>query len=185
MVKRWWAVLLAAALLVTASGCGWDQKNGSQDYAPGETVSTYWFDFTLETVETVDSYDGYRPASGNRLIVCHLLLVNTFDEAITMSQTDFFLLWPDDSGDTSAALEGMTGAYALPKFSNRQLPDEYELPLWATQEGDLVFEVPQAVTSGALAFEEYYVDGESETGYSIGDHYAVRFSLESDGPSPS
>lgn len=176
-MRRWWSLLLVAAILTSVSGCSWGQNKGTGDYAPGDTISTYWFDFSLDTVDVIDSYDGYRPASGNQLVACRLSLKNTFDEDISMSQTDFFLLWPHASGDTSSEQDEMTGTYALPKFSNRQLEDTYNLEPGESREGDLVFEVPETTGRAALVFEEYYVDSESETGYSIGDRYQVWFDL--------
>ena len=176
-MRRWWSLLLVAAILMSISSCSWGQNKGTGDYAPGDTISTYWFDFSVDTVDVIDSYDGYRPASGNQLVACRLSLKNTFDEAISMSQTDFFLLWSHTSGDTSSEEEEMAGTYALPKFSNRQLEDTYDLEPGESREGDLVFELPDTTDRVALVFEEYYVDSESETGYSIGDRYRVWFDL--------
>ena len=178
-MKKWLALLCVSALLAAAPGCVSKQAERQQDFVPGEPVSTYWFQFTLDGVDWVDSYDGYRPAADSRLVVCRISIENTFDDAISMTQTDFFLLWEDEDhpADSSAELEGMAGSYALPQFSNRQMEDSYDLAREELREGDLVFEVPREVERCALVFEEYYVDSESETGYSIGDRYQVWFDL--------
>ena len=177
--KRW-GTLLLVLLWMVLPGCTDQGAESEGDFVPGETVSTYWFEFTVEAVTAMDSYDGYRPEDGNRLMVCRLSLENTFDDTVSMTQTDFFLLWEDGAGpsDQSVSLEGMVGTYALPKFARDQMEDNYDLPQGEKREGDLVFEVPETVDQFALVFEEYYVDGESEAGYSVGDHYAVWFTLE-------
>lgn len=180
-MKKRLLLLCLAVLLTAVPGCAWNQAEKQQDFVPGEVVSTYWFQFTLESAEEVDSYDGYRAGDGNRLLVCRISLENTFDDTVSMAQTDFFLLWEDPTSttaDTDTGLEGMVGTYALPHFSNRQLEDAYDLDREEMQEGDLVFEIPEEITQCALVFEEYYVDAESETGYSVGDHYAVWISLD-------
>ena len=175
-------VLVLAGLMLLLAGCSPEEKDRLGEYELGEQVSTYWFDFIVEKVEPVDSYDGYHPSEGNRLVVYRLSLENTFNQTVTMVQTDFFLLWPDEEeGEESssrASLGGMVGSYALPKFSESQMEDTYDLTWGGRAAGDLVFEIPQEVDRAALVYEEYYVDEESETGYSAGDHYAVWFSLE-------
>lgn len=146
-------------------------------------MSTYWLDFTLDEVTSVEKYNGYQPDQAHRLVVCRLTVENTFDEEISMAQTDFFLLWEDpereqEEDDSEPDLSEMVGTYALPCFSDSQLEDSYQLAKGEQRSGDLVFEVPTEVTYSALIFEEYYVDEESELGYSVGDHYTVWFSLE-------
>ena len=54
--------------------------------------------------------------------------------------------------------------------------------------GQLVFQVPSSVSRAALMFEEYYADGESESTYTVGDHYLVWLDLGEElqeGPDPS
>lgn len=176
--------LLTLAILALLAGRSLGREDRLGEYGVGETISAYWFDFSLDQVDCVDSYDGYHPREGYRLVVCRLSLENTFDEAVSMSQTDFFLLWPDGEESQSDDLGDMVGSYPLPHFSDRQLKDSYQLSKGERLQGDLVFEVPLEATRAALVFEEYYVDEESQTGYSVGDHYTVRFPLEEALPSP-
>lgn len=186
MKKRRMLIPLALGGLVLVallSGCSMDAEERLGEYGVAETIPTYWFDFSLDQVDEVDSYDGYHPRDDSRLVVCRLSLENTFDETVDMAKTDFFLLWSDEVEADAAqtGLEDMVGTYALPQFSQGQLPDSYQLAEGERLRGDLVFEVPREVTQVALVYEEYYVDEESATGYSVGDHYTVRFSLGEDG----
>ena len=110
-----------------------------------------------------------------------------------MGRADFVLLWEsgedtDAPSGSGAAWQGMEGVYPLPRYAEGQLPDEYELGQDETVTGQLVFQVPSSVSRAALMFEEYYADGESESTYTVGDHYLVWLDLGEElqeGPDPS
>ena len=177
------AWLLALSLILTACGGGKKQE----DFSPGETVETYWFDFAVGEVLQADSWQGWEAQEGSRLVICALSLRSTFDSPVPMGRGDFALLWesgerpgPEDVGPWAE----MEGVYPLPAGSAGQLPDEYELDPGEERTGRLVFQVPDEVTRAALMFEEYYVSGESEDDYAVGGHYMVWLDL-GDGPEPA
>ena len=154
--RRCAALALILVLAVSLTACGqWGEK---REFQPGERVSTYWFDFSVNEVRTESSWQGRRA-----------------------EDTDA----PSGSG---AAWQGMEGVYPLPRYAEGQLPDEYELGRDETVTGQLVFQVPSSVSRAALMFEEYYADGESESTYTVGDHYLVWLDLGEElqeGPDPS
>lgn len=174
--RRTAALVLALCLLLAACA---DRKEQQTDFQVGEKVSTYWFDFTVDQVETADRYETYVPAEGNRLVVCGVTLKSTFKEPVPMNWADFVLLWEDPEGGFSSQSEpaGMDGVYPLPALSQEQLPDEYEIEKGKTLTGDLVFEVPAQVTRASLVFQELFAEGESENEYSEGEAFQVLIDL--------
>lgn len=180
-MKKTYGCILAAALMVVLTACSVIPGMGKKktEFEVGEAVSTYWFDFTVNQVETVERLGSHEPAAGNILLVCHMTLESTFEEPVPMNWADFVLLWEtegdEDSG--SAGQGGMDGAYPLERYSDEQLPDEYKLEKDEVREGSLVFEVPQAVTGASVVFQELYAEGDSESEYSEGDYYTVYFEL--------
>lgn len=180
--RQGWILVLLLALGLTLAACSAVPGMGEKktEFEVGEKVSSYWFDFTVNGVETTDSYGGYQVKDGYRLVVCDMTIKNTFGDVVPMNWADFTLLWPgegqsDSSADTS--LSNMEGSYPIPESSDEQLPDEYEMEKDETREGVLVFEVPNEVTKAAVVFQELYAEGESESKYSEGDHYMVWFSI--------
>jgi len=167
------ALLLAAALLL--SGCGGPSEGTDKDYEVGQKVSTHWFDFRVEEARTADSCDGYPAPEGTCLAVCTLSLENTFDEDVPMNRGDFVLVWEAD--EEAVSDHGITGAYAMERYSVKQLPDEYTLEREETRSGTLVFVVPDGVERAALRFQEYYAEGEAGSGCIPGESYQVWFDL--------
>ena len=167
------ALLLGAVLLL--SGCGGPSEGTDRDYALGQKVSTHWFDFRVEEAQTADSCDGYPAPEGTRLAICTISLENTFDEAVPMGRGDFVLVWETDEDVVSD--HGITGAYAMERYSVKQLPDEYTLEREESRSGTLVFVVPDGVERAAVRFQEYYAEGEQGSGYTPGERYQVWFDL--------
>lgn len=189
--RRCAALALILVLAVSLTACGqWGEK---REFQPEERVSTYWFDFSVNEVRTESSWQGRRAEDGCRLVICELEIQSTFSEAVPMGRADFVLLWEsgedtDAPSGSGAAWQGMEGVYPLPRYAEGQLPDEYELGRDETVTGQLVFQVPSSVSRAALMFEEYYADGESESTYTVGDHYLVWLDLGEElqeGPDPS
>lgn len=163
--------ILALALLVltmTLSACGGEERT---EFRVGEEVSTYWFKFTVESVEQTDCYEGREAAEGSRLLLCELSLENTFDGPVPMGQGDFVLLWEDETGTEQ-------GAFPLAHYTQSQLPDEYDLAKDEERTGLLIYEVPKEVAQAWLLFEEQYVSGESESDYSVGERFTVGFTIQ-------
>ena len=137
MKKRGWILGLAALTLL--SGCGaFPAESGVTEAVLGETVSTRWFDCTVEEAEARKSYESDTASGGNKLVVVELELKNTFHEAVSMYDTDFQLYWGGCGPDE--------WAMPLDPYCEDQLPREYDLEPGKSREGLLVYEVPQEET---------------------------------------
>lgn len=177
-MKRKLSLLFAAVLLsgLVLTACASPSgEDGNTEFETGEAVSTYWFDFTVNSAETAKRYGAYTAAEGSRLVVCELTIENTFKTAIPMGWADFVLLWTRPDGGSSDETQGV---YPIPAgYADRQFPEEYEIEKGDTAEGILIFEVPEDVTQAAILFQELYADGESESQYTEGASFLVRLTL--------
>ena len=135
---------LMASILLLLSACGsipgmegGSSSGGSASssdgtYHVGDTISTAFFDFTV-----------------NSAVVADLTIKNTETYSMPMGQYDFMIAWGDGDEDF---------AYPLNQYCESQLADEYEIPIAGSAEGSLVFEVPSDQKDFTLGFEEYYED---------------------------
>lgn len=174
---------LAAALLLPACGQGgpdlvpgsWeDGEPGLKQGVLGDTLSTQWFDFTVDGAYSCARYGSYTAADGNKLVVATLTLNNTFGSPVDMWGDDFAILWDDPDQDSGAAP-------ALPEgISGEQFPDEYVLAIDEVRTGQAVYEVPQDFSDFALAFQEIFEDTENPDNLDgvEGDTFLVSFTAE-------
>ena len=143
-------------------------ESGVTEAVLGETVSTRWFDCTVEEAEARKSYESDTASGGNKLVVVELELKNTFHEAVSMYDTDFQLYWGECGPDE--------WAMPLDPYCEDQLPREYDLEPGKSREGLLVYEVPQEETEFTLAFLELIENGTEEG--EEGDLFLTRFTVE-------
>lgn len=170
-MKHWRIAGLALAAALGLTGCGAipGMGGGDQEGAVGETMSNAWFDFTVDSAQAVDSYEGYTAGEGEKLVVVDVTMRNTFTQSVPMSSYDFQLFWEDISDDDDRC-------FALPSYCQAQLPDSYELAVDEERAGALVYEVPREETDFQFMFLEIIDDG-SEEG-STGDLFTVSFTTE-------
>ena len=157
-----------AALAVTITGCSVIPGMGGNETGEshlGDTVSTLWFDYVVNSADPMDTYEGYTAAEGNKLVVVDLTMKNTFDESVPMFDTDFQLYWGDYNDDE--------WALPLEVYCDAQLPAEYYLSIDETREGVLVYEVPTDVRDFTFAFLEVRDNGTEEG--EEGDLYLTYF----------
>ena len=147
----------------SASGSGAGSSNKDGNFYVGDKVSTIFLDFTVNSVESVSEYEGYTPAEGNKLVVLDMTIKNTETYSLPMFQSDFPLFW--GSGDED-------GDFPLEKYCDKQLDDEYEIPIGKSTDGVLVYEMPQDAKDCVLVFEEYFEDE------SVGENYGVYFTVD-------
>ena len=113
--KRLFAVLLAALVgLGALTACGGGNENGAtgeeaedqeEGYVPGgglgylgDTMYTYWFDFTVEDAYICQSYDSYTAAADMQLVVVTMAVQSTFLQSLPMSRYDFQIQWGGEIG---------------------------------------------------------------------------------------
>lgn len=188
-MKKWFSLALALMLVLTLAACGGDSgKSGSSGssndgagsgdvYANddgygegrlGDTVHSYFLDFTVNSAYTTDSYAGFTPAEGNQVLVVNMTVKNTFNESITMWDDDFWCQWSSgqEAEDFAYAITEDGSDLPLDTISDEQLPGEYDLSVSEERTGDLVFEVPagDGAADGnfekdfSIAHQEYFVN---------------------------
>lgn len=173
------AGLAALTMAAGLTGCsGVTLLNGisaKTDGAVGDTLSNMFFDFTVNTVSTPDSYYGYIPSDGNQLVVCNLMLKNTTEDDLPMYDADFQLQWGDGEEDYAWSLNPLEeDENGVP--TNDQMPLEWTLPVDGEAVYDLVFEVPGELSAFSLVYLELYTDY-STGAEGTGDLYSVHFNL--------
>lgn len=188
MFKKVFAIILASAALLLFASCGASSSSISEvveesssvadegnsvaanssvsipeesgdSYAVGAKVSTYFFDFSVDSAKATDTYAGYTPEEGYKLIDVVITTTNTFGETFEMYDTDYQLQW-NGREDFADPLEALDDTMA---------PAAHDLP----NDGDMtfhyIFEVPADVTEFELCYLEEMADN------TTGNIYFVSF----------
>ena len=181
MKKKIVSLALALTMLLTLASCDvlslkpGGSSNGSSTSTGndkegyiGDTLSTYWFDFTVDDAYICDEYEGYTPASGYQLVVVEMTLKNRVTFSVDMYRGDFPILWDDEENGLD---------YPLAYIGGDQFPDEYTLGINQKKSGELVYEVPTDYRDFSVAFLEIFEDENNEDGRD-GDVFFVDFTPE-------
>ncbi len=164
-MKRLASILLALTMALALAACGegglsltpggGSGEPGLKTGFVGDTLSTYWFDFTVNDAYSCAQYGSHIASAGNKLVVAAITLKNTCGESVDMWGDDFAILWDDPDEDSGAAP-------ALPAgISDDQFPDEYVLKINETRAGTAIYEVPEDFRDFVIAFQEIYEDTEN------------------------
>ena len=145
-----------------------DFFGGYEEGRFGDTMETYFFDYTVNSAYLCDEYNGYLPLDGNRLLVAEVTVKNTFTESIEMYDTDFQVQWNTDGEDDY----DVPITYYEDPVSDDQLPAVYELSVNEEKTGLLVFEVPEGYKDFSISYLELF-DDDSE-----GDVFFVYFTAD-------
>lgn len=146
-----------------------DNAGSTGGYAEGrigDTMQTYFFDYTVNSAYLCEEFNGYQPSDGKCLLVAEVTVKNTFNESIEMYDTDFQIQWNSDGADD---YDFPITAYAEP-VSEEQLESTYELGINEEVTGLLVFEVPTERKDFSISYLEQFDTGDE------GDVYFVYFS---------
>ena len=160
--------LLGGLTALVLSGCGLlpgTERTETEEVHVGDTVSTSWFDYTITSAQSADSYQDRTADEGCKLIVVELTIQNRFDEPVPMYDSDFQLYWGEYAQDQ--------WALPLDVYCSEQLPQEYSLAVGETREGVLVYQVPDSACDFTLAFLEVFDNGTPEG--EEGDVYLAYF----------
>lgn len=152
------ALMLALSMTACGSSGGGDgyAKDGYAEGVLGDTMHTYFFDFTVNSAYIASEFEGYAPAEGNELLVTEVTVKNTTKSSIPMGDADLQAQWGETDDDD---------AFAWPiedKVSDKQLPYEYELGVGEERTGLLVYEVPTGYKDFSLSTMELFDDGSEE-----------------------
>lgn len=170
-LKKITAVLFCLVIVFTFAACGGSDDTKTKDGgtlldeakagfadnigelatgAVGDTLSNSFFEWTLNSVETVDEHQGKTAKDGYQFVVANISMKNKVDYAFATGNFEF-------SGIFEASNEGLLDT--LSKYYDGMIPDEVELGAGETLKGDLVFEVAKDVEELILDYQEYYEDG--------------------------
>lgn len=147
---------------------GIESSGGYAEGRFGDTMKTYFFDYTVNSAYLCEEYNGYQPADGNCILVAEVTVKNTFNESIEMYDTDFQIQWNSDGEDD---YDYPITAYADP-VSDEQLEGTYGLGINEETTGLLVYEVPTGENDFSISYLEMF-DDDSE-----GDVYFVYFTAK-------
>ena len=157
-----------------SAGDGVYAEDGYAEGRLGDTMHSYFFDFTVNSAYVADTYEGYTPAEGCQVLVVDITVKNTSSSSIEMWDDDFQAQWSDSQ---------VTEQYAWPMTeehepaSDSQLPDEYELGVNEERSGLLVYDVPTGEKDFSISYLELFDDGTEEG--EEGDMFFVFFTAES------
>lgn len=159
----------AASSSSAESRAGYPDENGNAEGRLGDTMHTYFFDYTVNSAYLCDEYEGYTPQDGNEILVADVTIKNTVTSTLPMYDTDFQVQWNDTADDAF----GFPITLELNDVLNDQmLPGEYELSIGKTLNGLLVYEVPAGNKDFSISYLEMFDDD------STGDVFFVYFSAE-------
>lgn len=168
---------LVLVMLLSLAGCGGSSGQSASEGRVGDTMETYFFDFTVNSAYICTEYEGYMPAEGNHLMVADVTVKNTGRSSIEMYDWDFQVQWGDGDEDYGypISIDTETGE-DLGTVSDEQLPGTYSLGVNEERSGLLVYEVPAGNADFSISYLELFDDG-SEEGEE-GDVYFVYFTAE-------
>lgn len=200
-MKRWLTVLLALTLTLALAGCGGKDSGGSKGgganansgganvgsgggdvYAEdgwaegriGDTMHTYWFNYTVNSAYTCGEFAGRSAAEDCRLLVVEVTVKNTITSSVEMYDTDFQAQW-GGSGEEDYRLPITTDPETyeeLDPISDGQLPGTYSLGVNQERTGLLVYEVPAGERDFSISYLEAFEEGDE------GDTFFVYFTPE-------
>lgn len=118
----------------------------------GQEYSTRWFDFTINSMTTSESFEGYTAASGNTLLIANITITNTFGKTQPFGTYDWLL--DDDS----------LADYISPMnpLSDTMMPESFDLPDGETVTYFVVFEYSSSLANPCLKYIEL---DENKTAY--------------------
>ena len=172
-------VVACLAVIMFLTGCG-DKTGYAEDgYGEGrmgDTMHTYFFDYTINSAYLCPEFEGYTPTQeGYMLLVADVTVKNTYTESIPMYDTDFQVQWNVD-GEYDVPI-----TYYIDAVSDQQLPTEYELAVNEERSGLLVFEVPADKKDFSISYLELFESDTNAEGEE-GDTFFVFFTAEEGEP---
>ena len=159
--------ICAVLLILTLAGCGeaGHPQDGYAEGTLGDTMHTYFFDYTVERAYLCSELEGYVPAEDKELLAVEIVVENTGEAQVPMWDVDFQAGWgtEDEADHRSPLAEGLL---------EEQLPAEYTLEADEERTGWLVYEVPAGYAEFSITYQEYFDDG------TTGDRFTVYFPAE-------
>ena len=137
----------------------------------GDTMQTYFFDYTVNSAYTCTEFAGTTPAEGSMFLVADVTVRNTDNRSIEMYDTDFQAQWGSDGEEDFRVpiTYDTENQMDLPTLTDEQLPSTYTLAVDEERTGLLVYEVPAGFQDFSISYQEMFSDD------SYGDTFFVFF----------
>lgn len=178
-------VFVLSLLVITLSGCSlplqqssypaWATKGVLESYTLTDgrvvdgwmganimdKVSAKWYDFTVNSVEFVNEYEGYTAGDGNVLVHANITITNTSDKTVYLFDGDFALVWNLENDERSYA-------YSKEAYTDTMLTNETQINKGETKTIDTVYEISKDNKKPmAIYYYEQYSDGQKGNKYYI------------------
>ena len=161
MRKKLLVVVFVILMLFAFSGCSQvvegirQTLSGDVNGEIGESYSTKWFAFTINSAKEAHNYAGYAPPAGNRLIVVDITETGVFEQPSTMGTFDFYL----------DADNFINYYWPLDPFDDSMMPMQFLLEKGETVEYNMVYEIPEEAPNLKIIYTE--IDIEDNEGVSF------------------
>jgi len=123
----------------------------------GKTYRTQWFDFTVISIDKVDSYAGHSAPEGYQLYDVLITETGTFSTPSPMGTFDFYM---DDPSFPDYI-------FPIDALDDNMMPDEFPLAKNETVEYHMIYEIPTNVTNLVLMYTEIDETDAEGTTFSI------------------
>ena len=175
MKKHLSSLLSIALVLILLAACGSGHpvilpRDGYATGEAGDTMRTYFFDFTVDSAYTCSKHEGYIPTPGYDLLAVEITLKNTLAESVPMFDWDFIVLYADTESENQVYDYPITSYedVDIPQTALQTLlPREYDLEKGESRTGLLLFEVPAGDTTFTISYTEYFDDDTTGDTFSV------------------
>lgn len=138
-----------------------DNSTGVHEGSISDTLSTYWFKFSIDSIESVSTYGGYDATAGYKFVVVNVRVENTSSGSLPMYIDDFYLY--DYNRDVDyIAYEAWTPV---------MMAEQVDIPEGETEVLILVYQVEDYVTDIELNFIEIFDQ-------TLGEFYGIRTTID-------
>lgn len=145
----------------------------------GDVMRTYFFDYSVNSAQVCDAFEGVLPGDDNVFLVADVTVQNTSRSSIEMYDTDFQAQWNGGDGFSLPITFDRETGDDLGTVSDRQLPGTYTLDADEARTGLLVFEVPAGNQDFSISYQEYFSDD------TTGDVFFVFFTAAMNSSKPA
>ena len=128
----------------------------------GETINAKWYDFTVNNVEIVDEYEGYKVEdSDSHLVHASITIKNTSNKEVYLFDGDFSLVWNLDKEERDYAT-------SIEAYTDTMLKNEMVIGINEEKTIDTVYVIKKSVKKPmAIFYYEQYTDGQKGNKYYI------------------
>jgi hypothetical protein len=123
----------------------------------GTEYRTMWFTFTVDSMETTQSYNDYAASDGNTLVIAHITETNNSGADQPFGTFDWFV------DDTSLP----EYIYPLDPLNDDMMPVEFTLSDGETASYDVVIEYPDNLANPYLMYIEADDEGQTYTTFKV------------------